>query len=97
MAVVAVLLFLLLFEPGLPYRVQSSGAQPDSPEFLDAELAAIRGARRSIHLEAYLFLRGRVADEVLAALEERARAGVRPTTGSGRRGAAGRGATPWCA
>jgi len=104
MAVVAVLLFLLLFEPGLPYRVQPSGARPDSPEFLDylsaiinarpftlqevqvlnsgaatfaAELAAIRSAQRSIHLEAYLFLRGRVADEVLAALEERARAGVR--------------------
>src|ERR1700739_2881826 len=28
-----------------------------------AELAAIRGAKRSIHLEAYLFLRGRIADE----------------------------------
>jgi cardiolipin synthase len=42
-----------------------------------AELAAMRAARRSIHLEAYLFLRGSVADEVLAALEERAHAGVR--------------------
>ncbi|HXM82393.1 MAG TPA: phospholipase D-like domain-containing protein [Burkholderiales bacterium] len=41
-----------------------------------AELAAIRCAKRSIHLEAYLFLRGRIADEVLAALIERARAGV---------------------
>src|SRR5882672_11268538 len=41
-----------------------------------AELAAIRGAKRSIHLEAYLFLRGRIADEVLGALIERARAGV---------------------
>src|SRR3977135_2098035 len=41
-----------------------------------AELGAIRGAKRSIHLEAYLFLRGRIADEVLAALIERARAGV---------------------
>ncbi len=104
MGVVAVLLFLLLFEPGLPYRVRPSEAPPDSQQFLDylsaivnarpftldgvevlntgaatyaAELAAIRSARRSIHLEAYLFLRGRVADEVLAALEERARAGVR--------------------
>jgi cardiolipin synthase A/B len=41
-----------------------------------AELAAIRGAKRSIHLEAYLFLRGRIADEILGALIERARAGV---------------------
>jgi cardiolipin synthase len=101
---VAVLLFLLLFEPGLPYRVRSPGVRVDSREFVNylsailnarlfsldevqvlnggdatfaAELAAIRGARRSIHLEAYLFLRGRVADEMLRALEERARAGVR--------------------
>ncbi|HKC30925.1 MAG TPA: phospholipase D-like domain-containing protein [Burkholderiales bacterium] len=41
-----------------------------------AELAAIRGAKRSIHLEAYLFLRGKIAGEVLAALIERARADV---------------------
>ena len=34
-----------------------------------AQLAAIRAARRGIHLEVYLFLRGRVADEMLAALE----------------------------
>jgi cardiolipin synthase len=101
--VVAVLLFLLLFEPGLPYRVRASAAPPESGEFLNylsaivsarpftlqqvevlnsgeqtfaAELAAIGAARRSVHLEAYLFLRGRVADEMLAALVERARAGV---------------------
>jgi cardiolipin synthase len=104
MAVVAVLLFLLLFEPGLPYRVKPPVAPPESPEFFDylsaivnarpftlqeievlnsgtatfaAELAAMRAASRSIHLEAYLFLRGRVADEVLGVLEERARSGVR--------------------
>lgn len=41
-----------------------------------AELQAIRAARRSIHLEVYLFLRGRIGDEMLAALTERARAGV---------------------
>jgi cardiolipin synthase len=104
MVVVAVLLFLLLFEPGLAYRVKPPLASPESREFLDylsaivnarpfslqevevlnsgeatfaAELAAMRGARHSIHLEAYLFLRGRVAREVLSVLEERARAGVR--------------------
>src|SRR5207248_5929746 len=32
--------------------------------------------RRSIHLEVYLFLRGRAGDEVLRVLTERARAGV---------------------
>src|SRR6267378_51224 len=101
--VVAVLFFLLLFEPGLPYRFTRPQSANDSREFVDflsaivnarlfsagevevlnsgaaiyaAELGAIRGAKRSIHLEAYLFLRGRIADEVLAALIERARAGV---------------------
>src|SRR3979490_1248995 len=33
-----------------------------------AELAAIRGAKRSIPLEAYLFLRARIAEEGLGAL-----------------------------
>src|SRR2546428_11486652 len=101
--VVAVLFFLLLFEPGLPYHFTPPRRANDSREFVNflsaivnarlfsasevqvlnsgtaiyaAELAAIRGAKRSIHLEAYLFLRGRIADEVLAALIERARAGV---------------------
>jgi cardiolipin synthase len=104
LVIVSVLVFLLLFEPGLPYRVRASAARLDSQEFVNylsamvnarlfaageievlssgaatfaAELDAIRRAQRSIHLEAYLFLRGRVAGEMLAALEERARAGVR--------------------
>ena len=42
----------------------------------DAQLEAIRGATRAIHLEVYLFLRGRAGDAFLSALEERARAGV---------------------
>src|SRR2546428_8303694 len=100
--VVAVLFFLLLFEPGLPYRFTPPRPPIDSREFVnflsaivnarlfsagdvrvlnsrasidEAELAAIRGAKRSVHLEAYLFLRGKIAGEVLAALIERARAG----------------------
>jgi cardiolipin synthase len=104
LVIVSVLVFLLLFEPGLPYRVRASAARLDSREFVNylsamvnarlfaageievlssgeatfaAELDALRGAKRSIHLEAYLFLRGRVADEMLAVLEERAHAGVR--------------------
>src|SRR5437016_14572478 len=59
-----------LFSPG-EVRVLNSGAS-----IYEAELAAIRGAKRSIHLEAYLFLRGKIAGEVLGALIERARAGV---------------------
>src|SRR5512142_1764045 len=54
---------------------------PESVEVLasgraiyDAQLRDIRAARRSIHLEVYLFLRGRIGDEMLAALAERARA-----------------------
>jgi len=102
--IVAVLIFLVLFEPTVAYRARRPAARIDSREFVDylsaivnarplppgevrvlndggqvfaAELGALRGARRSIHLEVYLFLRGRVADEMLAALEERARSGVR--------------------
>jgi cardiolipin synthase len=44
--------------------------------FYPAELAAIKGAKRFVHIECYIFHQGRVSDEVLNALEERARAGV---------------------
>ena len=102
--IVAALFFLLLFEPGLPYRVREASPGPlDSPQFVNylsaivnarlfaagelralntgeqiyaAALDAVRSARRSVHLEAYLFLRGRAGDEALKALTERARAGV---------------------
>jgi cardiolipin synthase A/B len=101
--IVAALFLLLLFEPGLPYRVQPSPGPLDSPPFVNylsaivnarlfsagelevlssgdaiyaAALQAIRSARRSVHLEVYLFLRGRAGDEALKALTERARAGV---------------------
>ena len=102
--IVAVLIFLVLFEPTVAYRAHRPTARIDSREFVNylsaivnarplppgevrvlnggeqvlaAELRAIREAKRSIHLEVYLFLRGRVGDEMLAALEERARSGVR--------------------
>jgi len=101
--IVAALILLLLFEPGLPYRVAPSRAPLGSREFVNylsaivnarlfatgeldvlnngtaiyaAELEAMRSAGRSIHLEVYLFLRGRAADEALRVLAERARAGV---------------------
>ncbi|HEX7055424.1 MAG TPA: phospholipase D-like domain-containing protein [Burkholderiales bacterium] len=102
--IVAALFLLLLFEPGLPYRVVEPSRGPlDAPRFVNylsaivnarpfaagelrvlnngeqiyaAALDAIRSARRSVHLEVYLFLRGRAGDEALRALAERARAGV---------------------
>ncbi len=45
--------------------------------YYPAELEAIRAARASINIEAYIFQKGRVAAEFVAALTERARAGVR--------------------
>ena len=102
-AIVAVLFFLILFEPGLRYRVTAS--EPvDSPEFMDllaaiinarvfdgsrvrvhssgvaiyeAQIRAIASARSTVHVEAYLFLRGAAGDRFLAALTEAARRGVK--------------------
>lgn len=102
--VLAFLLFLALFEPGLDYKISTQPCAPlDSDEFLrtleavtdakihrrnrievltnaasyyEAELEAIRAARRSINLEAYIFQRGKVTEEFVAALTARARAGV---------------------
>jgi cardiolipin synthase len=45
--------------------------------FYPAQLEAIRGAQYTIDIEQYEFIRGRVAGEFLAALTERARAGVK--------------------
>ncbi|GAC1419882.1 MAG: phospholipase D-like domain-containing protein [Acidobacteriaceae bacterium] len=48
----------------------------DGREFYPAYLEAVRRATKAINLEFYEFLDGRVGDELLAALTERARAGV---------------------
>ncbi len=48
----------------------------DGSSFYEAELEAIAGAKRSVHLEAYIFQTGEIADRFRAALTERARAGV---------------------
>ncbi len=45
-------------------------------EFYPAQLAAIRRARHAVNLEFYEFKQGRVGDDMLAALTERAAAGV---------------------
>jgi cardiolipin synthase len=44
--------------------------------FYKAELGAMRRASRSINIEAYIFHKGKVTDEVLEVLTDRARAGV---------------------
>jgi cardiolipin synthase A/B len=100
----ALLGFLLLFEPGLAYRLSapvhgladdekvrllteqlgghlrvSDQAQVFSTgaEYYGAQLRAIAAARITVHLEAYIFHPGAVADRFIAALCERAAAGVR--------------------
>jgi cardiolipin synthase A/B len=102
-AIVALLLFLLLFEHGTLYRTSSpvhqlddagrirvltailaTPAQPiDSFDLLkegtllyESQLAAIRSAKRSVHLEAYIYNPGRWADAFRDALRERASVGV---------------------
>ena len=104
LAIVAVLIFLILFEPGLAYRITAPDASLDSHQFLGlvtavvdaqllgrsrvevltdgrefyaSELAAIRGARISIHVESFVFRPGGVSERFLEALTERARAGVK--------------------
>ena len=48
----------------------------NGPCFYKAELAAIASAKRSVCLEAYIFRKGEIANRYVAALTERARAGV---------------------
>jgi cardiolipin synthase len=48
----------------------------DGENYYEAELEAIRLAEHNINLEAYIFQKGRVGDEFVKALTERARAGV---------------------
>ena len=47
--------------------------------FYPAMIDAIRHARETVNLEAYIFKQGEVADQMIAALAERAKAGVRVT------------------
>jgi cardiolipin synthase len=51
----------------------------DGPAFYPAMLEAIRGAKRSINMECYIFQGGRMADQFIDALAERARNGVNVT------------------
>ncbi len=51
----------------------------DGETFYPAMLEAIRGATRSINMECYIFQSGRMADQFIDALSERARNGVNVT------------------
>jgi cardiolipin synthase len=51
----------------------------NGPEFYPAMLDAIRSATRSVNLECYIFQPGRIADQFVDALSERARIGVNVT------------------
>lgn len=57
---------------GCKVEVLTNGEQ-----YYEAELAAIRQAKHSVNLEAYIFQKGEVTRRFLEALTERARAGVR--------------------
>ena len=46
-------------------------------QFYPAALEAIRGAKQSVNIEAYIFQKGEIAGQYVQALAERARAGVR--------------------
>src|SRR5688572_21655650 len=51
----------------------------DGAEFYPAMMAAIRGAVKSVNMEAYIFQPGRIADQFIDALSDRARNGVNVT------------------
>jgi cardiolipin synthase len=69
-----------LLSAGLATPVQALHSQQllrNGDQLYAAQLEAIRQAQRSIHLEAYIFYPGHVAEALLGALRERASAGVR--------------------
>jgi cardiolipin synthase A/B len=57
-------------------RIESMELLTEGAQLYESQLAAIRSAKRSVHLEAYIFYPGRWADAFLDALRERASAGV---------------------
>jgi cardiolipin synthase len=67
--------FLSLVTDGTRRRSRISRLK-NGAEFFPAYLQAIRRAKDAINLEFYEFLEGRIGDEILAALTERAEAGV---------------------
>lgn len=71
--------FLSLLESLTDAKVNKTGGLEilmNGPTFYPAELDAIRGAKHSVNLEAYVFKKGKVARLFLEAMTERALAGV---------------------
>src|SRR6478735_6335979 len=72
MVVTGTLLFLVLFERGLTYKVKPTGQA-----FYDEQIAAIGQATKSVNVEAYIFRKDATGLRLIDALAERARAGVK--------------------
>jgi len=79
-----------IHDPGFLYTLQSTcqaalhhgnaiDVFTNGPSFYPAMIEAIKGATRSINMECYIFQPGKIADLFIAALSERARAGVNVT------------------
>jgi cardiolipin synthase A/B len=71
--------FLLLLESMADAKINRTGTLEvlkNGPVFYNAALDAIRNARRSVNLEAYIFQKSAIGNEYLEAMTERARAGV---------------------
>jgi cardiolipin synthase A/B len=71
--------FLLLAEAMVDAKVNHTGeleVLKNGPAFYAAELEAIRNARRSVNLEAYIFQKSAIGRQYLDAMAERARCGV---------------------
>ena len=71
--------FLVLVESMVDAKVNRTGTLEvlkNGPAFYTAELDAIRNARRSVNLEAYIFQKSAIGSQYLEAMAERARSGV---------------------
>lgn len=63
-------------EPNRVLRGNRAELLVDGDEFYPALLEAIRGAESSVHVQTFIFARGRIGRILLGLLEEKARAGV---------------------
>ena len=71
--------FLVLLESMVDAKVNRTGSLEvlkNGPAFYGAELEAIRDARHSVNLEAYIFQKSAIGSQYLEAMAERARSGV---------------------
>lgn len=59
------------------YRASRVDVLTNGNTFYPSELGAILGAQKSINLEAYIFQQGELTRDLIAALAERARLGVK--------------------